>query len=158
MWYEDFSQMCVQREKLPSVTRPDMFDNDVLAEVGSTFVCDEFRDYALEHAEHIIMGDKLRLIAFEVAARGAIREHHARRFTRRRDVDRRNITPAVKTFPAIASPAGLAIVGIDARAREKPLGRVEEEVIGRRPANANGFIAWQGRELLIVWRGLHDQG
>ena len=114
---------------------PRVFDDDMFAEVGGVFVGDDLVNDAVEYAEHIVVRHEGRFFAFKVGLRRTIGEENARGLTCRRDVDGDNVATAMEAIPAVARPTGLAVVRVHARAREEFLGRVEERMIRRRPAD-----------------------
>jgi len=149
--------MPVQCKELRAAAGPGVFDDDVLAEIGGCVVGHDFVNDAIEHTEHVVMRHKRRLFALKILVRRTIRENDARRLARRRDVYRRDIATAMKSFPAIPRPPWLAIVGIHARACEESFRRVKQMTVRRRPGDADRFPAWQRDEFLIARYGLHNQ-
>jgi len=145
----DLRQMRVQREKLLPTPRPNMLYDNVPAEVRQVLVLHNFRNASIEHAKHVIMRHEGRLFAFKIAVRGAIRKDDQRLLSRRRNLDRRNVTPAMKPLPAVARPSRFPIISIHARAREKLLRRIKQKMVRRRPRNSQGRVARQRKELVM---------
>jgi hypothetical protein len=134
-----------------------VFDDNVLAEIGSILVVDDFRDLAGEHTENIFVWHERWLIAFEVAASRTVGKHDACGLAGGGDVHGGDVAATMETPPTVASEPGLTIIGVHASTGEILLGHVEKKPVRRRPRDTDGFIAWQWEELLIVSLRLHGQ-
>ena len=75
---EWLGKMSIECEELLTRTRPNVFDDDVLAEIGNSLIVDDFRYFAIEHAEDFVVRQERRLFAFEVATGSAVSKDDAR--------------------------------------------------------------------------------
>ncbi len=153
----DLRQMPVQRKKPLPTPRPNVLHNNMLPKIRRVPILPNFRHPTIKPATHIILRHERRLLALKVRICGTIRKNHPRRQPCRRHVDRRNITPPMKPFPAIPGKTRLPVIRIDACPRKKFLGRFQQKMVRRRPGDGQDLVSSQRNELLIARYRRHNQ-
>ena len=132
--------MSVKREEFCAGNRPAMLDDDMSSKIGNSFVGNSFDDFAGEDSKDFVMRNKGWLVACEIFTGRAVSKEDAGGLPGWCDVNRCDVAAAMETPAAVARPAGLAEIWIDASAGEEFFRRGEEMPVWRWPSDDDALV------------------